>query len=185
MAWCPTGLKARVVRSEDWPIAGGTWATIHGPRSLGAILMDERAWFRLSGSAPWHVVEARDDLYLNALCGYARPWARSQQTRAATMQEPACLRCLAGLRAPIRRSVRRAKRPPIEDRLRAIADAIPPGGGSFRVLARSGDGSTEAVPGDATRWFVERTAGNIVEIVFSSEDADGVAAFLASRVVNN
>jgi hypothetical protein len=53
------------------------------------------------------------------------------------------------------------------------------------VLTRSRDGSTEAAPGDATRWFVERTVGNIVEIVFSSEDADGVAAFLASRVVNN
>jgi hypothetical protein len=42
-----------------------------------------------------------------------------------------------------------------------------------------------SAPGDATRWLVERTDGNIVEVVFQSDDADAVAAFLASRVINN
>ena len=39
--------------------------------------------------------------------------------------------------------------------------------------------------GEATRWLVERTVAGSTAIVFSSEDADAVAAFLASRVINN
>ena len=148
--------------------------------------MEERAWFRLGGTAPWHVVAARDDLYLNALCGYAHPWTRAQQTRATTLLEPTCLRCLTRLQAPTGGSVRRAgPRPPTADRLRAIADAIPRHHGLFRVLGRSTDGSSEVALGEATRWLVERTVADSTAIVFSSEDADAVAAFLASRVINN
>jgi hypothetical protein len=152
------------------------------------VVLEERAWFRLSGSAPWHVVAARDDLYLNALCGYAGSWVTAQQARAASLLEPACSRCLARLQAPAHTSFSQTRypdRPPIGERLRAIADAIPRQHGSFRVLSRSGDGSLHSAPGDATRWLVERTDGNIVEVVFQSDDADAVAAFLASRVINN
>src|SRR4051812_48431744 len=75
------------------------------------VAMEERAWFRSSAAAVWHVVAVRDDQYLNGLCGFALRWVRAQQARAATALEPACERCMSRLQGAARGSVRDSHRP--------------------------------------------------------------------------
>ena len=54
----------------------------------------ERAWFRASKNHGWHVLSARDDLVLRAMCGYLRSWVTSEQTRAPDPPGRGCARCL-------------------------------------------------------------------------------------------
>ena len=128
----------------------------------------------------WHVLAVHDDLELRAICGYVRPWVRAQQSRAAAPPEPSCSRCLTRS-ARVRPAFRR---PSTDERLRNIAAAIPPERGLFTVFTRRRDGSRHAEPGAAAHWGIQRTDGDHVAVVFESDDADAVATFLPSRVVD-
>jgi hypothetical protein len=59
----------------------------------------EWPWFRATEGVTWHVVEARQDLELRAVCGYSHRWATAEQTRSSTPPGPSCDPCLrrAGL----------------------------------------------------------------------------------------
>ena len=67
----------------------------------------EWPWFRATGGSPWHVVEARQDLDLRAVCGVTRRWSKAEQTRSPVPPGRSCDACLR--RSGIER--RKADRP--------------------------------------------------------------------------
>ena len=60
----------------------------------------ERAWFRSGARTAWHAVSRRNDVLLEAACGYARDWVRVEQVRGTRPPGEACQRCIERLRRP-------------------------------------------------------------------------------------
>ena len=54
----------------------------------------EWPWFRATAGSIWHVVDARQDLDLRAVCGYTRRWSKAEQIRSTVPPGRSCEVCL-------------------------------------------------------------------------------------------